>query len=87
MTSNMKSKFGLDSLDSFGLDTLNPNGKPVKTRMGDVKSALSIYNTLLTEDRKSSINRARIDGMFDGVPPYDQAELIRTDQANKTNIN
>ena len=61
-----KKPTGVDALD---LENLDDKGKPVETRLRDVKSALSIYATLRKDDEKSAVNRARIDAMFDGAAP------------------
>jgi hypothetical protein len=74
----------LDGLDLAGLDE---KGKPAKTRLKDVKSAVSVFSTLLKADEKSSVNRARVDAMFDGVAPYDSGKLLVSGQSLKTNLN
>jgi hypothetical protein len=77
----------LHALDGLELQPFDKEGKPVETRLRDVKSALSIFTTLLTADESSSINRARLDAMFDGAAPYDQAQLTASGQTLKTNLN
>ena len=62
-------------LNDLELGSLDTKGKPVKTRLKDVKSALSLFNTLRRADEKSSFNRARVDAMFDGASPYDSGQL------------
>ena len=78
--------YSLD-IDSLDLSALDEKGKPVKTRLKDVQSALSIFHTLLRADEKSALNRARIDAMFDGAAPYDAAKLAASNQGMKTNLN
>ena len=80
----MSSTYAIDGLE---LASLDDKGKPVETRLKDVKSALSIFSTLLRSDEKSSINRARIDAMFDGAAPYEQNSLVTSGQGLKTNLN
>jgi|TARA_R100000479_G_scaffold176445_2_gene130925 hypothetical protein len=75
----------LDALESLG--SLDKKGKPVKTRLKDVKSALSLFHTLRKADEKSSYNRARVDAMFDGASPYDSGSLAASGQGLKTNLN
>tara|TARA_R100000278_G_scaffold56250_1_gene46577 strand:- start:1954 stop:4176 length:2223 start_codon:yes stop_codon:yes gene_type:complete len=70
-----------------GLGSLDEKGKAVKSRLKDVKSALNIFNSLRSADEASSINRARIDAMFDGANPYNQAHLTASGQGLKTNLN
>lgn len=74
-------------LDGLELSPFDQKGKKVETRLRDVKSALSIFSTLLRADEKSAVNRARIDAMFDGAAPYDQAQLAASGQTLKTNLN
>ena len=78
-------QFEIDALDKLG--SLDASGKPVVTRLKDVKSALAIYNGLLKADERSSVNRARVDAMFDGANPYNQSQLNSSGQALKTNLN
>ena len=74
-------------IDSLDLSALDEKGKPVKSRLKDVQSALSIFHTLLRADEKSAVNRARVDAMFDGAAPYDAAKLAASNQGMKTNLN
>jgi hypothetical protein len=84
MTASAES--GLRELDLLNLDP--DTGKPPKgSRLKDVSAAVSIYNTLRRADERSSVMRARYDGMFDGVAPYDQRVLQSTGQGSRTNLN
>ena len=74
-------------LNDLELGSLDKKGKPVKTRLKDVKSALSLFQTLRRADEKSSFNRARVDAMFDGASPYDSGQLAASGQGLKTNLN
>jgi len=74
-------------IDGLSLESLDEKGKPFETRLKDVESALSIFSSLRRGDEKSSVQRARIDSMFDGVAPYDSAKLASTGQQLKTNLN
>ena len=74
-------------IDGLDLGSLTEKGKPVVTRLKDVKSAVGIFSTLLRADEKSAINRARIDAMFDGAAPYNSAGLTVSGQQLKTNLN
>ena len=74
-------------IDGLELDSLNEKGKPVDTRLKNVKSAISIFQTLSKADEKSSVNRARVDAMFDGSAPYNQGSLATSGQPLKTNLN
>ena len=74
-------------IDGLGLQNTEQDGTLAKTRIKDVKSALAIYTTLHQADRESSLQRARLDAMFDGAAPYDQAKLRASGQNMKTNLN
>lgn len=78
-------KLEIEALD--GLGSLDEKGKPLVSRLKDVKSALAVFNNLRKADEQSSVNRARVDAMFDGASPYDQASLNRSGQGLKTNLN
>ena len=77
--------YALNELD--GLSTFDEKGKPLKSRIKDVKSALSLFQALRKADEQSSVNRARVDAMFDGASPYNQAQLNVSGQGLKTNLN
>ena len=77
----------LIDLDGLDLGSLDEKGKPVETRLKDVKSAVGLFATLLKADEKSAVNRARIDSMFDGAAPYSQSQLAASGQGLKTNLN
>jgi hypothetical protein len=77
----------LIDLDGLDLGSLDKKGKPVETRLKDVKAAVGIFATLLRADEKSAVNRSRIDSMFDGVAPYSQTQLAASGQGLKTNLN
>lgn len=75
------------STNDLLLDTLSESGAPPRTRIKDAKSAREIYHRLLKADEESARNRAAIDEMFAGAPPYDDAELRATGQAARANVN
>tara|TARA_R100001126_G_C4883050_1_gene180487 strand:+ start:926 stop:3154 length:2229 start_codon:yes stop_codon:yes gene_type:complete len=81
----MSTLYDLDGLELEGLD--DKGNVPAESRLKDVKSALSIFNTLHKADEKSAINRARVDAMFDGAAPYDNTKLATSGQSLKTNLN
>ena len=83
MPSNLSSE--LKALD--GLGAFDDKGKPVDSRLKDVKSAMSVFSALRKADEQASVNRARVDAMFDGASPYDAARLASSGQGLKTNLN
>lgn len=73
--------------DSLALPSLDDKDKPVETRLQTVTQALSIYSALAQADETSAQNRARMDSLFDGAAPYDQARLNAAGLSQKTNLN
>lgn len=69
------------------LATLTETGKAPKTRLNSAESGWNIVSTLIRKDEERAKKRATIQGQIDGNPPYDQAELVRLGQANRSNVN
>lgn len=67
--------------------TLNEEGTAPATRVKDLKSAREIFENLKLGDKVSAINRARVQAMFDGTPPYSDAQLRASGQGFRTNLN
>jgi hypothetical protein len=87
MADNKTQPKSLDVIDGLGL-TMGVKEDGTKTRrLKDAKSALAIYTRLKDADNQSALQRARIDGMFDGASPYDQGKLNASGQSQKTNLN
>jgi hypothetical protein len=86
VSSMLPSDMGTLGLKTFEEGSATTPAKP-GSRLNSVDGAVSIYGTLRRADEASSVQRARVDGMFDGAPPKDQAKLNATGQANATNVN
>jgi hypothetical protein len=71
-------------LDIKGLDPVT--GAAPKCRIEKVDAARSIYLAIKKSDEGSSRNRALIDGMFNGHPPFNANDLIEMGQADRTNL-
>jgi hypothetical protein len=69
------------------LENVSESGTPPRDRIKDSKSLHEIYKKLKDADDKSSRNRAEIQAMFDGVPPYSDSDLIASGQAYRCNVN
>ena len=67
--------------------SLNEDYTAPKQRIKDVRSARAIYRKILHDDQKNSLNRARVQAVADGKPPYDPEKLKRNGQAFRTNLN
>ena len=78
---------GLKEISDLPLQTLDKSGGVPKTRIENVKAANEIFETLVKGDEMSSINRARVQAMFDGTPPYSDASLRSSGQGFRCNLN
>jgi hypothetical protein len=57
------------------------------TRLKDCKAAREVFSKLREADEEASLGRASIQAMFDGKPPYDEAELQASGQGFRCNVN
>ena len=87
MADKTKQPKSLDVIDELGLTMGVKEDGTKARRLKDVTSALAVYNRLKDADKQSALQRARIDGMFDGTAPYSQAKLNASGQGQKTNLN
>jgi hypothetical protein len=71
-------------LELAGVDPTT--GAAPRCRVTDVGSARSIYLALKKADEGSSKNRALVDGMFNGTPPFNINDLREVGQAERTNL-
>jgi hypothetical protein len=69
------------------LANITESGAPPKSRIKDSKSLHEIYKKLRDADQASSKNRAEIQAMFDGAPPYNDSDLTASGQAYRCNVN
>lgn len=76
---------GLKEIDLLPLDKEAPT--PPKERLANAQAAQAIYLNLRRANETSTISNTRIDAMFDGFPPYDNAVLRSTGQGARTNLN
>lgn len=78
---------GYNSFQDLPLRNLDGKGSPPPSRLANVKDATDLYTTLRVADEPSAANRARVQAMFDGVPPYSEAALRESGQAFRCNLN
>lgn len=70
------------------LATLDPKTKEApKTRLTSATSLRSQHQSMVQDDRTRSAQRAKVQAMFDGEPPYDQKLLLLAGQGSRCNIN
>jgi hypothetical protein len=64
------------------------NGKLLtKNRIKDAQQARNVYKIVRKADEFSARDRARVQAMIDGEPPYDPAELIQNGLGEICNVN
>jgi hypothetical protein len=74
-------------MNTYGLDDLNDEGKPPKTRVDSAGSLRSMLYTLIDDDQIASYRRAQIQGIIDGNPPFNDQQLREMGQADRINVN
>lgn len=70
-----------------GLLSLSKEGTVPTRRINSASSARQILDKMRDDDRLSNANRAQVQAMFDGEPPYRQADLVETGQGGRSNLN
>jgi hypothetical protein len=60
---------------------------PKGSRLTDVYAAWALWTAAWQADRSNAYNRARVQEMLDGMPPYEQSELDNLGQGQRTNLN
>lgn len=68
------------------LENISENGAPM-SRLNDAASVQSMVKNLIRSDDMRSRVRSKVKGLVDGNPPYSAAELKRTGQSYRTNVN
>lgn len=70
------------------LAVTDQSGRPlIKDRIGNVKNALAVYQSMVNGDWFSRLNRVKMQMKLDGVPPYDPQQLISRGLASIANVN
>lgn len=73
--------------DALELAGIPEEGAVPTSRLADAKTARELFETLRRADEENSKTRAKVQAMFDGVPPYDPAQLERSHQKYRCNLN
>lgn len=69
------------------LEGIPETGAPPKRRLKDARTAREIFKSLRTADETNASNRASVQAMFDGSPPYDSSQLRASQQSYRCNLN
>lgn len=81
----MDSSAPLSTTDML-LETLNESGAAPRRRIKDARSLHQVYSRMRKADEGSAINRQKVQRMFDGEPPYDESQLLLTNQSDRANL-
>jgi hypothetical protein len=73
--------------DDNAVQTVTKGGSPVRKRMPNAESAWTVYDSFKRAYGEVSLQRATIEGLVDGNPPYDAAKLKQLGLGFKTNVN
>jgi hypothetical protein len=65
------------SHEDENVQTVTTTGNPVKKRIANSKAAHSLFKKLKLNDDSNALSRARLSAIYDGNPPYSNAELRR----------
>jgi len=75
-------------LEYEGLRTLDEDGQPPVSRMGDALSVASRVQMLIHADESDrSYKRALVKGFVDGNAPFNQSDLVAAGRADMCNVN
>jgi DNA-binding transcriptional regulator YdaS (Cro superfamily) len=67
--------------------TVTAAGKPAKQRVSTAEAAWTVYDSFKKAYETVSYQRAKIQGLVDGNPPYDEVKLRQLGLGFKTNVN
>lgn len=75
-------------IDASGiLPTIKADGSVPSQRIEDAKSLNEVVTKLIRDDDLSARNRADVQKMLDGAPPFNEGQLQETGQGDRCNLN
>lgn len=73
--------------DALDLQGIPEEGAVPLQRLKDARTGREIFNTLRQADEENAKTRTKVQAMFDGSPPYDPAQLRKSQQSYRCNLN
>ena len=73
--------------NTLPLDNISEEGAPPESRLSSPEAVVDLVQMLIRSDEGRNRVRAKVKGIIDGNPPYNPADLRRTGQAYRTNVN
>lgn len=77
----------IENQDTASLATLNPDGSVPETRMSNPASVQNVVRRFYDNDTRRNWKRARVNGLYDGNPPYSASKLRDEGRAERCNAN
>ena len=73
--------------NTLPLENIDESGAPPQSRLSSPDAVVDLVQMLLRADQERNRIRAKVKGIVDGNPPYSSAQLRKTGQAYRTNVN
>ena len=73
--------------NALELQGIPVEGELPTKRLKDARTGRELFETLRRADEENAKTRAKVQAMFDGKPPYDPAQLIKSQQSYRCNLN
>ncbi len=73
--------------NSLPLENIDDAGTPPEARLSSPEAVVDLVKMLVRADEERSRVRAKVKGIVDGNPPYSSAQLRKTGQSYRTNVN
>ena len=75
------------STSQIKMESLSAGGQPPESRLSSSFEVKGLVEQMIRADNSRSKVRAKVQGLVDGNAPYNSAELKRTGQSFRTNVN
>ena len=69
------------------LENISEDGTPPESRLSSPDAVVDLVQMMIRSDEERNRIRAKVKGIVDGNPPYSPAQLKRTGQSYRTNVN
>ena len=69
------------------LENISEDGTPPESRLSSPSAVVDLIQMMIRSDEERNRIRAKVKGIVDGNPPYSPAQLKRTGQSYRTNVN
>jgi len=73
--------------NTLPLENIDDAGSPPESRLSSADAVVDLVKMLTRADEERARVRAKVKGIVDGNPPYSPAQLKRTGQSYRTNVN